>query len=128
MDKQAGLWIDHSKAVIVMISVTGEEIKEISSDMERHERFTEETASSDDFLEDVRNRQIADQINNYYEQVMAVVGDADTIQIFGPGEAKDELVKRFEQQGLKAHILTIETVDKMTGRQIATKVRTSIPS
>ncbi len=128
MDKQAGLWIDHSKAVIVMITVTGEEIKEISSDMERHERFTEETASSDDFLEDVRNRQIADQINNYYEQVMAVVGDADTIQIFGPGEAKDELVKRFEQQGLKAHILTIETVDKMTDRQIATKVRTSIPS
>lgn len=128
MDKQAGLWIDHSKAVIVMITVTGEEIREISSDMERHESFTEETASSDDFLEDVRNRQIADQLNNYYEQVMAVVCDADTIQIFGPGEAKDELVKRFEQQGLKAHILTIETVDKMTDRQIATKVRTSIPS
>ena len=128
MDKRAGLWIDHSKAVIVMITVTGEEIREISSDMERHESFTEETASSDDFLEDVRNRQIADQLNNYYEQVMAVVCDADTIQIFGPGEAKDELVKRFEQQGLKAHILTIETVDKMTDRQIATKVRTSIPS
>ena len=128
MDKQAGLWIDHSKAIIVMITVTGEEIREISSDMERHESFTEETASSDDFLEDVRNRQIADQLNNYYEQVMAVVCDADTIQIFGPGEAKDELVKRFEQQGLKAHILTIETVDKMTDRQIATKVRTSIPS
>lgn len=128
MDKRAGLWIDHSKAIIVMITVTGEEIREISSDMERHESFTEETASSDDFLEDVRNRQIADQLNNYYEQVMAVVCDADTIQIFGPGEAKDELVKRFEQQGLKAHILTIETVDKMTDRQIATKVRTSIPS
>ena len=128
MDKQAGLWIDHSKAVIVMITVTGEEIKEISSDMERHESFTEETASSDDFLADVRNRQIADQLNNYYEQVMAVVGDADTIQIFGPGEAKDELVKRFEQQGHKAQILTIETVDKMTDRQIAIKVRTSIPS
>ena len=43
MDKQAGLWIDHSKAVIVMITVTGEEMKEISTDMERHERFTEET-------------------------------------------------------------------------------------
>lgn len=128
MNKQAGLWIDHSKAVIVMITVTGEEIKEISSDMERHERFTEETASSDDFLADVRNRQIADQLNNYYEQIMAMVGDADTIQIFGPGEAKDELVKRFEQQGLKARILAIETVDMMTDRQIAIKVRTSIPS
>lgn len=127
MDKQAGLWIDHSKAVIVMITVTGEEIIEISSEMERHERFTEETAS-DDFLEDVRNRQIADQLNSYYDQIMAVVGDADTIQVFGPGEAKDELVKRFEQQGLKAQILTIETVDKMTDCQVATKVRTRLSS
>jgi hypothetical protein len=126
MDKQAGLWIDHSKAVIVVITVTGEEIIEISSEMERHERFTEEAAASDDFLEDVRNRQIADQLNSYYDQVMAVVGDADTIHVFGPGEAKDELVKRLEQQGLKTHILTIETVDKMTDRQIATKVRTCI--
>ena len=41
----------------------------------------------------------------------------------GPGEAKGELEKRLEHAGLKKPILTIQTVDKMTDRQIAAKVR-----
>ena len=38
--KKAGLWIDHRKAVIVIVSEPGEEIKEITSNMEKHVRFT----------------------------------------------------------------------------------------
>jgi hypothetical protein len=45
------------------------------------------------------------------------------VQIFGPGEAKGELKKRLESKGFKGHILAVETVDKMTDRQIAAKVR-----
>lgn len=48
---------------------------------------------------------------------------AEFVQIFGPGEAKGELKKSLEQEGLKAHILAIETVDKMTEGQISAKVR-----
>jgi hypothetical protein len=33
------------------------------------------------------------------------------------------LKKRIEHEGLKAHILAVETVDKMTDRQISAKVR-----
>jgi hypothetical protein len=62
-------------------------------------------------------------LNEYYDQVIASVRDAETIQIFGPGEAKGELVKRMEHEGLKAHVLAVETTDKMTDRQIAAKVR-----
>ena len=51
----------------------------------------------------------------------------DSIQIFGPGEAKGELEKRLEHEGLKEHILAIETMDKMTDRQIAAKVRERFP-
>jgi hypothetical protein len=51
-----------------------------------------------------------------------VVRDANTIQIFGPGEAKGELEKRIEHEGIQAQILEIETVDKMTERQITAKV------
>jgi hypothetical protein len=47
----------------------------------------------------------------------------NSVQIFGPGEAKGELTKRLEHEGLKGHVLAIETVDKMTDRQIAAKVR-----
>ena len=49
--------------------------------------------------------------------------DADAIQIFGPGEAKGELEKRIEREGLKARVLAVETADKMTDRQISAKVR-----
>ena len=56
-----------------------------------------------------------------------MIRDAESIQIFGPGEAKGELEKRLEHEGLKAHILAVEAADKMTDRQIAAKVRERFP-
>ena len=91
--------------------------------MKKHVRFTGGTASQDGSTEDVRDRQFGNRLNSYYEAVVAVIRGADTIQIFGPGEAKGELKKRLEHEGLKGHVLAIETVDKMTDRQIAAKVR-----
>ncbi|MCX6035233.1 MAG: hypothetical protein NTV38_09705 [Chloroflexi bacterium] len=127
MKKQAGLWIDHRKAVIVIITEAGEEIKEITSNMEKHIHFTGGTASEDGSTEDVRDRQFGNHLNNYYDAVIAVIRGADSIQIFGPGEAKGELAKRLEHDGVKGHILAIETVDKMTDHQIAAKVRERVP-
>jgi len=123
MKKQIGLWIDHRKAVIVIVTEAGEELKKITSNMEKHVRFTGGTASEDGSTEDVRDRQFGNHLNSYYDEVIAVMGGADSIQIFGPGEAKGELEKRLERKGLKAHIFAIETVDKMTDRQISAKVR-----
>ena len=40
MNKQAGLWIDHRKAIIVIVTDEGEELKKITSNMEKHVRFT----------------------------------------------------------------------------------------
>ena len=127
MKKQAGLWIDHRKAVIVIVTETREEIKEITSNMEKHIRFTGGSASQDGSTEDVRDRQFGNHLNSFYDAVVAFIRCADTIQIFGPGEAKGELVKRLEQDGVKERILVVETVDKMTDRQISAKVRTQIP-
>jgi hypothetical protein len=123
MKKQIGLWIDHRKAVIVIVTDQGEELKKITSNMEKHVRFTGGTASEDGSTEDVRDRQFGNHLNSYYDEVIAVIRGADSIQIFGPGEAKGELEKRLEREGLKAHIFAIETVDKMTDRQISAKVR-----
>jgi molybdopterin converting factor small subunit len=122
MKKGIGLWIDHRKAVIVIISDEGEEVKEITSNLEKHVRFSG-GASEDGQGEDVRDRQFINHLNSYYDAVIAVIRDGDSIQIFGPGEAKGELEKRLEHEGLKGHIFAIETVDKMTDRQIAAKVR-----
>lgn len=123
MKKQIGLWIDHRKAVVVIVTDEGEELKKIESNMEKHVRFTGGTASEDGSTEDVRDRRFGNHLNNYYDEVIAVIRGADSIQIFGPGEAKGELEKRLEHEGLKAHIVAVETVDKMSDRQISAKVR-----
>lgn len=122
MKSEIGLWIDHRQAVIVVVTDAGEETKRIISNMEKHVRFAS-GSSEDGSQEDVRDRQFGNRLNSYYDEVIAVIRDADSIQIFGPGEAKGELEKRLEHEGLKGRIVDIETVDKMTDRQIAAKVR-----
>jgi len=128
MNKEIGLWIDHRKAVIVMVSDEGEEVREITSHMEKHVRFSSGNNSEDGSSEDIRDRQFGNHLNNYYDEVIVLIRDADSIQIFGPGEAKGELEKRLESKGLKGRIVSIETVDKMTDRQIAAKVRERFPA
>ena len=123
MKKESGLWIDHRKAVIVIIKDEEEQIKKVTSNMEKHVRFTSSSTSEEGSSEDVRDRKFGNHLNSYYDEVIAYIRDADSIQIFGPGEAKGELEKRIEHEGLKAHILAIETADKMTDRQISAKVR-----
>ena len=123
MSKQAGLWIDHRKAVIVMISEAGEEIKQVTSHMEKHVKFSGGDGSEEGSSEDVRDRKFGNHLNSYYDKVVALIRDADTLQIFGPGEAKGELKKLLEHEGFKGQILAVETMDKMTDRQIVAKVR-----
>ena len=122
MKKQVGLWIDHRKAVIVTVTDKGEETKQITSEMEKHIRFSS-SKSEKGSSEDMRDRQFGNHLNSFYDNVIACLRDAETIQIFGPGEAKGELETRLENEGLKGRIVEIETVDKMTDRQIAAKVR-----
>jgi len=62
-------------------------------------------------------------LNKYYDEVIASLRDADAILVLGPGEAKGEFTKRIEGQKLKGRIAHVETVDKMTDRQIAAHVR-----
>ena len=127
MKSEIGLWIDHRQAVIVVVTDAGAETKRIISNLEKHTRFSS-GSSEDGSQEDVRDRQFGNHLDSYYDEVVAVIRDADAIQIFGPGEAKGELEKRLERAGLKGHIVGIETVDKMTDRQIAAKVRERFPA
>jgi stalled ribosome rescue protein Dom34 len=129
MKKEIGLWIDHREAVLVILTGETEEIRHIASSDEKHIRYSGRSHSRtpeglrEVTAEDQRDRKFGNQLNQYYEEVIAAIRGADTIQIFGPGEAKGELAKRIEHNGLKKHVLVIETVDKMTDRQIAAKVR-----
>jgi hypothetical protein len=128
MKTTAGLWIDHKKAVIVVVTDKGEEIKLIISKVEKQPgrsggvRTTnpfEQQVLADDSLERAFKR----HLNIYYDAVISSIHDAEAILIFGPGEAKGELQKRIKRNKLSGRIVGIETVDKMTHRQIAARVR-----
>ena len=121
MKKQAGLWIDHRKAVIVSITGEIEELKSIASDMEKHVRYS--GGAMNDSEEDERDRRFTGHLNKYYDEVVALVKDAVSILILGPGEAKVEFKKRLENEKQLGRVIDIETADKMTDNQIAAKVR-----
>ena len=125
MTTRVGLWIDHRETVLVTIADGVEETKRIDSGMEKHVRFSGGSRSEQGGGEDQQDRQFTGHLNSYYDEVIACLRDAESIFIFGPGEAKGELEKRLARKGLSGRVVSIETVDKMTEREIAAKVRQS---
>ena len=73
--------------------------------------------------EDIRDRRFANHLEQYYAAVTSLIRDAESILLLGPGEAKIELKHHLEREGLGQRIVRVDTVDKMTDRQIAAKVR-----
>ena len=67
MIREAGLWIDHRKAVIV--SVTGSELetKQIQSNIEKHVRFSRES-SEDGSAEDMLFKQFDNHFKSFYDE------------------------------------------------------------
>ena len=123
MKKQTGLWIDHREAFIVFVEGEGEQTSRVTSGMEKHVRFSGGNRPEDGSADDQQDRQFAAHLNKYYDEVIAQVGVAESILIFGPGEAKREFEKRLVSKGLGGRVVGVETVDKMTTPQIAAKVR-----
>jgi hypothetical protein len=125
MTTQVGLWIDHRKAVIVVVSDEGDATRLIESKVEKHVRYSgggHSNASHESqpgTAEDTQDRHFEGRLDKYYDEVVACIRDAEAILILGPGEAKGELRARLERDGLGARIVGVETVDKMTERRVS---------
>lgn len=130
MKTTKGLWIDHKKAVIVTVTDNKEEINEVISHVEKQLGRFEGARSTTSYpaqlvpADDSKQRELTGHLDKYYDEVISHLRDAESILIFGPGEAKGELAKRIEGSQLSGRIAAIETTDRMTDRQIAAKVRT----
>ena len=129
MKTTKGLWIDHRKAVIVAVTDKGEEVQEIISHVEKQLSRFEGVRSTTPYpaqlvpADDSKERGLTGQLGKYYDEVISHLRDAEVILIFGPGEAKGELIKRIERSKLSGRIAGVEAADKMTIPQIAAKVR-----
>ncbi len=129
MISKVGLWIDHRKALIVTVTDKGQVISMIISAVEKQARRSLTSRHTGPFepqhvpADDSRQRALSGHLGIYYDAVIASIRNAESILIFGPGEAKGELKKRLKKNDLDGRVLGVETVDKMTDRQIAAKVR-----
>ena len=129
MKTTAGLWIDHRKAIIVAVTNKGEETRLIISKAEKQLRRSGDSPLKGRYealqvpAADSRQKMLSGHLKIYYDAVIASIRDAEAILIFGPGDAKDELKKRLKKNNDGGRIVAVETVDKMTDRQIAAKVR-----
>ena len=127
----AGLWIDHRKAVVVVLSDKGEELKEVVSNVDKQrgrvdgKRLNEKFDSGMVAADDKQQRDFTGHLNNYYKEVLELIKDAESILLMGPGEAKDEFRKILEREHAdhRHKLVTEETSDKLTDPQIAAKVR-----
>jgi len=128
MKANAGLWIDHREAIIVVLSDAGETTKHIQSDVEKQLRrlsapsegkFKAHEAPADDLQE----RKFTGQLSRYYDEVVFYLRDAGAILILGPGETKGELKKHFEKNKSDVRAIGIATAGRMTEPQVVAQIR-----
>ncbi len=120
--------------MIVVVTDKGEEIGLIISKAEKQLRRSGDSPLKGPYesqqvsVSDSRQKTFTGHLNIYYDAVIAAMRDAESILIFGPGGAKGELRIRLEKNNLGGRIAAIETVDKMTDRQIAAKFAGTFPN
>ena len=128
MKDKTGVWIDHRKAVIVEFGPE-EHTAIIVSKAEKHLERSGDSPLKGPYeplqvpADDKRQRALTGELNRYYDAVIAAVRDAESLLIFGPGEAKGELKKRLEKNKLGGRVAAVQAADRMTDGQIAAKVR-----
>lgn len=129
MKKNIGLWLDHKKALILVLAERSEEFKRIESNIKRHVRFRGGARGRTPFAaqyyaaEDRTDKRLKSHLHKYYREIIGDIRNADSLLIMGPGEAKHELETCMVHDRVKGRIAEVETADKLTDRQFKAKVR-----
>ena len=122
MKANAGLWIDHREAVIVVLAENGEEttmrIKSAAEDAHVGQAANGQVPAGD-----LQDKAFSQHLAHYYDEVIARLRDAGAIFIIGPGEAKGELKKRFAIHKGDTRTISVETADHMTEPQVVAQIR-----
>jgi len=129
MTINAGIWIDHYKAVVVLLTDEGQEMLQIRSDGGASSRAPAGLRAKNSYTpngfvaEGKLERKVTTHLNEYYDEVIACVREAQAILILGPGEAKGEFRRRIASRQFRGHIAEMKTIAKLTDQQITDYVR-----
>jgi len=127
--RNAGIWIDHRKAVIAILTAEGQETLELNSNVEKQAGRVDGVRSTAPYesqlvkADDIRERISTSQLDHYYARVSEAIQGIESVLVFGPGEAKGEFKKHFERAQTTGRIIAVDTADALTNGQIVAKVR-----
>ncbi len=123
MTLQAGIWIDHRQAVLIRLKGERAFTETIESEIDSKmlsSRGPSETGSS----EKRRDRRLALQYAQFYQDIVGRLNDIDVLLIMGPGEAKTELLKVIsETPSTKAIITKMQAKDNLTKPQLVAFIK-----
>jgi stalled ribosome rescue protein Dom34 len=129
MTINAGVWIDHHRAVVILLTDDEENVLQILSDHDASARSPtglRAKASYRPYEFDAdcqRERKVMIRLIEYYDEVIACVREAQSVLILGPGEAKREFRRRIASKKFRGHIAEMQTAAKLTDHQIEDYVR-----
>lgn len=127
MDRNVGLWIDHKQAYAIWDKDGKVDIIVSHIEPPAHLSGGTQLGGKQNQKGDVElhhNDRFRLQLNKYYREVLAVLREADSILIMGPGQAKIEFQKLAQRnKNIQKRILRVETADKMTRNQMIAYVR-----
>ena len=121
------LWIDFSHAIIFKSDETGERmsIREFRSDVEPHHHSGQSDSEHLTMTDQGSNmRRRKKEMNEFSEEVINRLRDADEIAIIGPGQAKQEFKNIIEKEhSLASKITAFETSHPLSEAELKAKAR-----
>ena len=127
MDQNIGLWIDHKQAFLIWLD--RKKVEVIPSNLEPRIHSSGGARIGGRYNQNLDSELKHDdhyniQLSRYYERVIKIIHNADSIFIMGPGEAKLELKNAIKnRKDMIKKLLKIETADKMTKNQMVARVK-----
>ncbi|PLX40744.1 MAG: hypothetical protein C0608_08315 [Deltaproteobacteria bacterium] len=122
MEKNIGLWVDHSKAYLVTLKAKSETRTRFDAEIDSER--TASYGSADRSPEKKVERRRINQLKEWYSELIKAISSADRIYIFGPGKAKNELLIAIEEdEAIASKVVGVEAADAMTENQMAARVR-----
>ena len=130
MEKQAGIWLDKERAIIINLSEGKHTIKHLKSEITTRERFPGEGKRFGRFgnqflnMESKKRNMVKNQSDEYLKNIINEIKSVDKLVLFGPAEMKTHLEKAILKNSLVSKKLTaVKPADNMTENQLVAWVK-----
>jgi len=124
MNKNAGIWIDVEKAMIVFeetkeVVTIPSEISEVFPPSGSHGKTG--IGRKDIKPSDMLDRRLEKFRLLFYKELMDKIKDRDSVHILGPGEVKTEFANYLRQNGMADKVKGVHIADKLTPNQLVAR-------